>query len=177
MFASLLENLGIRPNSRAILTFQFWAVLALFAGLRGANVSDDYLNFAVVYQEIESIGAYLRGTELPTYIFEPAFFSLIAVLKALGASFPMIVFVVALLGTWVVYRSVQIYSPYPLLSMLIYFGHGFLNREMVQMQSGLAIAITLYAIRFITERKPLQYYGLVVLACTIHVVAFIMLPM
>ena len=29
----------------------------------------------------------------------------------------------------------------------------------------------------ITERKPLQYYGLVVLACTIHVVAFIMLPM
>ena len=47
MFASLLENLGIRPNSRAILTFQFWAVLALFAGLRGANVRPGSIIHAV----------------------------------------------------------------------------------------------------------------------------------
>lgn len=174
---SLFESLGLRRVQLALGVFLFWLLLALFAGLRGEWVSDDYFNYLKMFDEFTlPINAYLSGEPLPFLVTEPLFFLILTGVKTLQLSFPYVVFIVAVVATWIVYRSVCIYSPFPVMSLLLYFGHAYLNREMVQMQSGLAIAMVLYSIRFITERDPLKYHLMILAATCVHTVAFMAMP-
>lgn len=65
-------------------------------------------------------------------------------------------------------------SPYFIISLLIYFSHTFLLRDMIQIRSGLAASISLYAIKYIEERKFWKFFIITILASLIHSAALIL---
>lgn len=65
-------------------------------------------------------------------------------------------------------------SPYFIISLLIYFSHTFLLRDMIQVRSGLAASICLYGIKYIEERKFLKFSSIIVFAALIHSAALVL---
>jgi hypothetical protein len=72
-------------------------------------------------------------------------------------------------------KSLSILSVYPILGFIVYFARFFPARNMNQMRAALAIAIVMYAIKFLAEDKPRKYFLLTLLAIVFHLGALVAL--
>ena len=68
-------------------------------------------------------------------------------------------------------------SPNIWLSLLIYLSLYFVLHDMVQIRAAVATGILLISLRYMVERTPLVYFGLVALAILFHYSALIFIPM
>jgi hypothetical protein len=157
------------------LCFSF-VVLALLAGLRGRLFSD-YGNYVVAFYSVYDLSDYMQVYRQPDGIHGEFLYLFYNTFLRTFTDNPIYLFLTfAFLAVGINLYCFEKFSPYPLVSVLLYFSHTYLYKELVQIRAGLACALVLYSVTFIQKRKALQYVLTVFIAAMIHTGAIVVLP-
>lgn len=153
-----LDVFNVKYKQRIFFLFLIWCLLSLFAGLRINN--PDYDAYSAIYSDIaqgEDIGSADIG------------FNVLCKIIALFSHNPVSMFlIVACLSTAFNLNSFRRYSSLFLICVLYYFVHFYVLKEMIQIRAGLASAICLYGIRYLTAKKYKQFLVVWIIAISIH---------
>ncbi|WP_232012348.1 EpsG family protein [Cedecea lapagei] len=145
-------------------------VLFIFCALRGADVDRDYQSYVNIY------GYIVNGYH---YAIEPTFY-LITYISELLTSSPVFIFIIyAALAISFKYLFIKEWSPYLLLSVLVYFSSIFLLHDMTQIRIGVASSIGFFSLKYIIENNYRKYYLWILVAILFHfsMVVFIFIPL
>lgn len=104
-------------------------------------------------------------------LLEPGFTFLINLFKSIGFNAYYFFALFTLASMLLVFRFFYNYTPYFFLATLIYLSHVFILREMLQIRAGMSIAISMFAIPSIHNRRFWQTFLILLLASTLHIVA------
>ena len=116
-------------------------------------------------------------SELARQPVEEGFVLLCAFVKMQGGTIQELFIVVAVINILLISISLPKYTKYPVVALLCYYCILFFQLEMIYIRQATAVAICFFAIRYIDQRKFFKYMLLVLLACTFHRVAMLMIPL
>ena len=173
LFALLEIFLKHVKTDYVVNTVMYWlfvVVLICFAGLRTVGV--DMLNYAEIYKTLQSPNSWNKWTVIT---IEPGFKAIFYSLRS--TSFQVALFVVATLAVLLKATFLKKYSPYPILSLVVYFTAIFIIKEMGQIRHGLAMGIVLWSFAALFEGNKRRFLVLSAIAIFFHWSAFCILPL
>jgi hypothetical protein len=156
------------PKYRYIFLAMFFIFLLVFAGLR-YEIGYDYNSYEAIYKMVDF-------KNITTLDVEIGYLGLNLIFKTLGLGFQAVLFVVAAFSLFFKYEAIRKYSIYPFISVIIYFSSNFIIQDFGQIRQGLAIAMTLYSIGVIKERKLFKYLVMMAIAVSFHYSAVLFVP-
>lgn len=175
---SFMESVVNSKFMRPIVIFYSFILLAFFAGLR-SDVYDDHGSYRVLFGEtpdliqlIEAGGSYAYYGVKREYLY----LLLGSIIKLFTDNSIYNFLAVAFLAVGINIYCYKKFSPYVLISILFYFSHAFLYKEMAQIRTGLACAIVLLSVLYIQRRQLIHFLVTVFVAGFIHIGAFVVLP-
>lgn len=157
--------------------FIFWAAIAavimifLFAGLRSPETSDDGPSYVSIFLDVPSVMRWLSGRFQYSYNLlqiEPFFVLLCSIIKLFTYNYLWLFLIAAAISVFINAYNYFKYSPYVILSLILYFSHPFLYKEMGSIRTGIASAILLFTIGFIYRKKLLQFSAVTLAASLFH---------
>lgn len=174
LFALYAEGLQSRYK-------QYWLVaicivLAFLAGTRGFSWNDteiyvdSFLNFTPSFSELTQ---YSR----PFGYAEMGFYYIGVVVKTFTSNVTVYFIVVALLSFFFLYKAFDKYCFYPILGVCTYISRFYLARNFMQIRAGLAYAIILVAVQYVTQKDWKRYFAWVFVAYLFHHSAIIAVPL
>lgn len=152
------------------LYWLFVVVLICFAGLR--TMGADYVNYLEIYQTLKKPNSWNDWVVLT---IEPGFKLLISLFTS--TSFHTALFAVATIAVLLKAFFLKKYSPYPLLSLAIYFTSIFIIKEMGQIRHGIAMGIVLWSFDALFDNKRRKFLLITIFAILFHWSAFCVLPL
>ena len=161
---------------KLILVVVVFITLSLFAGLRSEYVGADYFSYIKMFESAPNLDNIFDLQSFSLVSTEPFYYALNIFTKTLFNSYFSIFLLTALLAVGINSYNYNKYSPFVILSLLLYFSHFFLYKEMTQIRTGLASAILLFSIQYLYNYK-IKYFGVVLIASMFHVGALIFLPL
>ncbi len=108
---------------------------------------------------------------------ELGFYWLSVFIKTLSNSYSFYFFMIAAFSLWAIYKGLYKYCCYPLLGMAIYIARFFSGRNLEQIRSGLAYAILLLGIKYLTERDWKRFFLIVFVAYQFHHSVIVAVPL
>jgi hypothetical protein len=99
---------------------------------------------------------------------EYGFYYLSVLLKTISNNVVFYFFIISCITIFPLLKSLGQFSIYPILGLIVYFARFFPVRNMNQIRGSLAIAIVIYAIRYLVQNKPRKYTILVLFAMMFH---------
>ncbi|WP_038197792.1 EpsG family protein [Xenorhabdus bovienii] len=154
-------------NSYRLFFFILFLFIALFCGLRGINVDRDYVEYLDIYKKIPTLDNFF-DVDFSLIHGDPIFFFIASIVKSIGLKSYFIFLFFALISLSIYRWCFQHYSIYPHLSLLIYFCHSFLNKEMTQIRAGLASSFILLTLCLIYRNKFKSAYVTMLLTTLGH---------
>ena len=159
---------NIKYRSENYLLYLFITFLLIVtAGFR--FVGFDYGNYTDIYNTVRIYNFIENGIEI-------GFAFLITLFNLLGLPFFGFTIFISILSISLKSFFFNKYSPYPSISLLVYFAITFLISDMGQMRNGLAFAIALWAFNDLFEERNYFFFFKILLAFLIHSSAIIVLP-
>jgi hypothetical protein len=174
VLGSLLGLTLLAGRRRALVQWQLYTiviVLALVAGLRYGDF--DYVNYAEIFADVPAFSE-LSLDAISGIHGEWGFLALVSLAKGFGIGFTGFLLLLAFATVALVAFSTYRLSYVPLASMVFYFSHVFLLREMMQIRAALAVAVVLFA--FSLSPGMLKRSAVIAMAALFHAGAAIILP-
>jgi hypothetical protein len=143
-------------------------LLVLFASLQGGGY--DYDNYCEIFKGIlhdDNIFSFNKGTSF--YFVEIGYRILVKFASMICGHPTFMFFLTAFSSVFINFYCFKKYSPYIFLTIILYFAHTFLLREMIQIRAGLACAICLYSLIYIEQKKILKFTLCILIATSIHI--------
>ncbi|EPM6963357.1 TPA: EpsG family protein [Vibrio alginolyticus] len=171
-FVEVFFNKQLR-DIRALFYLYFVIFLILFSGLRSLGVGTDDFTYYDKFLEVPSIIHWIDGDF--TYSFakvwmEPAYIFIGAISKSISLHPTALFLPVAFLSITIASYYYKKISPYYFMSMMLFFSHTYLYRDINQMRSAIACAIGLGIVWAIYHRKKLASVVLIVVSTCFHMV-------
>ena len=152
-------------------------LLICIAGLR-YETGGDWDTYAALFQEFPNfsllIGRPAIFADIPV---EEGFVLLSALVKSLGGTVQHLFFVVTLINITLITCALHKYTKYPVVALLCYYGILYFQLEMIYIRQATAVALCFFALQYIRPKKIIPYMLLILLACTFHRVAALMIPL
>lgn len=182
VFAVLLLGLFLgewKPSRKKEILFLCISsvILVAFSSIRATNVGIDYYQFYVPFFEDVRAGgwSYLISGANP-YRTEFGFSLLTFLLSRVTGNVFVYMAIIAVimvgLAALVLYRD----CPKPWIGMFIFVSFNFFGNTLSYIRQSLAIAIFLFAIHYLKEKKFIPYLLIVLLAATFHKSLLVMIP-
>lgn len=172
MVFSLLDILDGGRELKMRVFFFFFCVLFLFAAFRCGD--QDYQNYVIAFKEVVYVNVLdaedMEGMGL--YYMEPGFRILNKIISYFTSNPFWVIATAAFIALFLNFRCYLKYSPYILLTLLLYFCHTFLLREMIQIRSGIACAICLSTIPLIERKEWGAFMIAIALAGMFHTISW-----
>jgi hypothetical protein len=146
-------------------------VLSLLASTRYAD--NDYFNYEEMFSQVPDVWSF-SSAAISEIHGETGFLLLMSVAKTIGFSFQGCLALIATVTVALVAVATWRLSYFPLASMLLYYSHVFLLREMMQIRAGLAVAVIIFT--FSISEGIWKRIVAILLAATFHSGALIVLP-
>ncbi|WP_434458542.1 EpsG family protein [Stutzerimonas urumqiensis] len=165
-------------KSRARVGVQFYGVfviLIIVAVGRSVGFGSDDQAYVEIYKKISDEGflGALEGYEYSKYNVEFGFFLLLAIFSLIGNSHFVVFGGVSLLAVYFNLRAIRAFTPYFVVSVLVYFSHFYIAKELNAIRAGLSSALLFYAALAILRRQWLRSFFVWLAAILIHVSAAI----
>lgn len=155
----ILEYLKLQPVFNNIFWIFIFTILVLLAGLR-YDTGLDYWEYHRIYGDAHFLLPHnLDGVE-------PLFGLYMKLCTILN--FETFIFFTAFITLSIRFFGFKKLSPYPFLSLLIYYGKVYLFSEMGQIRQGMAMAILVFTIPYIVEKKIWKFTLVVLISTLIH---------
>lgn len=113
----------------------------------------------------------------PDFMVEPTFKWISSISSLVLGDVRGVFIMYALLAIPLKAWSIHKLSEYSLLAVLIWMGHFFIIHECTQIRAAVAVAIFLYAIRFLSEGKKKKYLLAIMVAMIFHYSSLLYLPL
>ena len=108
---------------------------------------------------------------------EEGFALLCALVKSMGGTVQHLFFVVTTINITLISVALHKYTKYPVVALLCYYGILYFNLEMIYIRQAMAVALCFFALQYIEPRQIVRYMLIIMLACTFHRVAALMIPL
>lgn len=115
--------------------------------------------------------------ELTQQVVEEGFVLLNAFVKSLGGTVQHLFFIVTSINILLIASALHKYTKYPVVALMCYYGILYFNLEMIYIRQATAVAMCFFALQYIKPHKIVPYMLMIVLACTFHRVAALMIPL
>lgn len=152
-------------------------VFVSFLGLRGF-IGDDWTIYYVYFQKCSldklSLNLFQIGDE---FTYEPGFTILVLLCKTLFSNYATLNMVCCLINVWLLYTFLRRYVKNVPLGFMIYMCMGGFIMSINLLRNTIAILIMANALHYITERKPIQYFGMCLIALSFHMSSLIYFPL
>lgn len=147
------------------------------AGLR-YETGGDWDTYAELFGTFPTFSRLIgHPVELIRQPVEEGFTLLCALIKSMGGTVQHLFFVVSTINILLITSALQKYTKYPVLALLCYYGLLYFQLEMIYIRQATAVALCFFALQYIRPRKILPYMVFILLACTFHRVAVLMIPL
>ncbi len=151
-------------------------ILAYLAGVRDMSWSDTDVYIYSFKHYTPPIGE-LTQMSKPFGYSEMGFYYIGVVVKSLTSNVTAYLFVVAALSMFFIYKAFDKYCYYPILGVCAYISRFYLARNFIQIRAGLAYAMILVAVQYITKKDWKRYFAWVFVAYLFHHSALIAVPL
>lgn len=152
-------------------------ILFLFAGLREIGVGADDFNYVSQFLETPDITQWVSGNYSYSYILtfmEPLYLLYGSFIKLFTNEYVFLFMGVAFLSVSLAVQNYYRYSHYVFLTLLLFFVHTYLYRDINQIRSAVAAAIGLFLISQIHNRQHLRVWLTVILAGMFHMASVVL---
>jgi len=160
---------------KALYTTLGVGLFIFFFGFRGYIMSDwiiyHDLFYECTFQDIISFKLSADG-----YV-EPGFTLFMLICKGIFRDYHFFVFISTLLNTILLLRFFNKHSDNILLGLMLFVVFDGLTIIVNLMRNAIAILIILNAIEYLQTRKPLQYFGLCLIAVSFHISTSLFIPL
>lgn len=163
-------------SRNALLLGIVMSAFVLSIGLRG-TLGTDTMNYIYSWNHTPTLIDFQSSVEYFLCYNEIGFFIISVLLKTIYNDVDFYFLIISLLTSIALFKSMREYAYYPLLSLLLYCARFLLLRDINQIRAALAIAIVIYAIKFIENSNLKMYLLYTFLALSIHTSAVITLPL
>lgn len=162
------------------LVFYIIATLLLifFAGFRQAGVGPDDFNYVDKFLEVPDITCWISGQFKYTFAetwMEPGYIFLGSVVRAFTEDYIFLFTAVAFLSIGISSYNYYRYTPFVFLTLVLFFVHTFLYRDINQIRAGVAAAIGLFLIAQLHEKQRFRALLTIGLAGMFHSAALCLL--
>lgn len=148
----------------------------LSVGLRG-TFGTDTMNYIDSWNHTPTLMNFNFSLYYPLCYNEPGFFLVSMLLKTIYNNVDFYFLIISLLTSVALFKSIREYAFFPLLSLLFYCARFLLLRDINQIRAAMAIAIVVYAIKYMEKVDLKRYLLYTFLAISIHTSAIITLPL
>jgi len=163
--------------STQILTGLSALLLICIAGLR-YETGGDWDTYTSLYASFPPLSRLLGNPHTFTTIpVEEGFVFLCALVKACGGTIQHLFFVVTFINITLICSALPKYTKYPVVALLCYYGILYFQLEMIYIRQATAVALCFFALQYIEPKKLVKYMLVIILACTFHRVAVLMIPL
>ena len=178
LFALAVLNVQMHDKlSKQILSGLSALMLIGIAGLR-YETGGDWDTYDELFLSFPTFSRLIgHPVELFTQPVEEGFTLLCAFIKSCGGTIQHLFFVVTTINITLITCALQKYTKYPVVALLCYYGILYFQLEMIYIRQATAVACCFFALQYIEPRKIVSYMLFVVLACTFHRVAVLMIPL
>ncbi|KQA98433.1 EpsG family protein [Vibrio metoecus] len=151
-------------------------LLVFFAGARAVGVGSDDENYYNMFLSVPNFSEWIYGEF--SYSFEkiwmePGYVFFGSIFRSISSEPVALFFPVAFLSVTIACYYYYKLSPYYFMSLLLFFSHNFLYRDINQIRSAITCAIGLALISFIYKRKKIHTFILILLASLFHMVGLV----
>lgn len=161
---------------KVFIVFITFIFLALFAGMRDEYVGGDYFNYIRMFEFSPNISNLFSIESYLLVRTEPLYYLLNILSKAIFDNYYSIFIITAFIAVGINTYNYNKYSPFIILTLLIYFSHLFLYKEMIQIRAGVASAILLFTLPYLYNHKRMKFFSIVFLASMFHAGALVFIP-
>lgn len=176
----LLAVLNVQMHdklSSQILSGLSAILLICIAGLR-YETGGDWDNYTKLFAYYPSFGRLIgHPADLWEQTTEEGFTLLCALIKSLGGTVQHLFFVVTFINITLITSALHKYTKYPVVALLCYYGILYFQLEMIYIRQATAVALCFFALQYIQPKKIVPYMLFILLACTFHRVAVLMIPL
>ncbi len=153
----------------------FIFVLSFFAGMRGESVGNDYWEYVSIFRAVSDVRDVINGSINYSEIHgEFLYASLNTFIKIFSTDYFWLFLIVAVLSVSINLYHIRKYSPFIVLSILLYFSHVYFYKEFIQIRAGLAGAILFFSIKYIEQRNFLKFSCVVIVASLVHTASLVL---
>ena len=164
---SILEiYFDLSLTKRKWIFFIAYLILVLQVGLRW-ETGTDWIPYLVHFENITdfaSTSPFLTG-------FEYGYSICVWLVKLILPDYSFFLLLHAVIYYFLIFKSFKRYTPYLYLSLLMFYtlSMGLMgsNRQLI------ALAICIYALRYVIEKKPIKFFLLIALAISFHTTSFL----
>ena len=164
---------SIRPRELVFLCLS-GAAMTLFAALRGESVGADYSMYEEYFLSVREGGAAFVLSSANEYRVEWGYSLLNYLVSLVSGDVRVFMAVVAVLIVGLTCVFIARHSPSWWLSVFVFLTFGSYLNSLCFLRQSIAIAIFLFAVPFLKEKRLLPYIEIVVLAASCHKALFIM---
>ncbi len=152
-------------------------MLICIAGLR-YETGGDWDSYTTLFADFPSFSRLIgRPAEFADISVEEGFVLLCSLVKSLGGTVQHLFFVVSLINITLIACAASKYTKYPVVALLCYYGILYFNLEMIYIRQATAVALCFFALQYIPSKRIVPYMIFILLACTFHRVAALMIPL
>ena len=163
--------------STQILTGLAAIMLICIAGLR-YETGGDWDTYTMLFNHFPTFSQLIgRPAVFADVPVEEGFVLLSAFIKSLGGTVQHLFFVVTFINITLIACAARKYTQYPVVALLCYYGILYFNLEMIYIRQAMAVALCFFALQYIEPRRIVPYLVFILLACTFHRVAALMIPL
>jgi hypothetical protein len=150
--------------------------MVLLAGFRGMGV--DYYEYVKIYKTVPNLLQMLSrtGKSLNDIYGENGYLFVSVLTKTIFDNYLFFQIVIAIIAVYFLVNSSIYLSPYPFISLLLYFPR-FLNQNMGLTRAGISQLIILFSYQYIIKKKPWHFYCFIIAASFFHRAAWIAFPL
>ena len=168
-----------KENESKKYIIDVWCIVIfiLFFGFRGF-ICDDWISYYPAFQkcsfEYVNLNVFEYNIE---WGFEPGFTLLMCLCKIIMDDYQILVLVCTLINTFLLFKFFQKRIDNMPLGIILFLSFGGYIMSTNLMRNSIAILIFINSLTYLERRKPLQYFGLCLLALTFHISAVIYFPL
>lgn len=163
-------------RNNAIFLFIVSVTMIVLSYLRADTVGIDYQQYAAYFTQVHDGGWSFLISDANAYRIEPGFSLFNYVVSLFTGDVHIFMLCVAIFTITLTAVLLYKYCPIPWMGMFVFVSFGFFGNSLSFIRQSMAIAIYLFAVHYLKERKLLPYVIIVLLAASFHKATLIMIP-
>lgn len=156
-----------------IFAFLTLLILIFFTGTR-IETGNDWISYLEFFENLNPEENLVTLSLIAK--FEPGYTFLNIIIKYLGGSLNEVFLLASFITIGFIGISIRKYTQLWFIPILLYLRYSYFQTNMMFVRQGIALAIFLYSIQFIKEKKMWKYFFLIIIASLFHISAIILFP-
>ena len=177
---TLLSLLNVQYNdrvSRQMLMPLVVIMLICIAGLR-YETGGDWKTYTTIFNNYPNLQQLIAKPQLMfNRATEEGFVLFCAVVKSISGNVQLLFFVVTAIDILLIASALPKYTKYPVLALLCYYCILYFSLEMIYIRQAMAVALCFHALQYVQEKKFFRFMFFILIACTFHRVAIVLIPL